>query len=139
MSPRQAGRVQVCTVTQARIRLNQAKAFLEVAELIGVEEDELATPDVAAALAVLAGIAASDAVCCAVLGQRSRGQDHRQALALLAQIVPDGKVLERDLDRLLSIKDDAHYGMLHVSVGRASVALKQARRLLNAAEIHVRG
>ncbi|HZN18923.1 MAG TPA: hypothetical protein VFB84_12225 [Micromonosporaceae bacterium] len=43
-------------------------AFLEVAEMVGAEQDELATPGVAAALAVLAGIAASDAVCCAALG-----------------------------------------------------------------------
>jgi hypothetical protein len=124
-------------LAQARVRLNQAKAFLEVAELVGGEEDELATSDVAAALAVLAGIAASDAACCATMGVRSRGQDHRQALALLAQIAPDGKVLERDLDRLLSIKDDAHYGMLHVSSQRTAAAIKQARRLVDAVAVHL--
>jgi hypothetical protein len=113
-------------------------AFLEVAEMVGAETDELATPGVATALAVLAGIAASDAVCCAALGQRSRAQDHRQATVLLAQISPNGGAMARDLERLLAIKDDAHYGMLHVSSQRATAALRQARRLFEAASIHLR-
>ena len=106
--------------------------------MVGAERDELATPGAAAALAVLAGIAASDAVCCAVLAQRSRGQDHRQAISLLSQIAPDGPAMARDLERLLTIKDDAHYGMLHVSSQRAAAALKQARRLFDNASAHVR-
>lgn len=106
--------------------------------MVGVEQDELATPGVAAALAVLAGIAASDAVCCAALGQRSRGQDHRQAIALLSQVSPDGQPMARDLERLLAVKDDAHYGMLHLSSQRAALALRQARRLFDAVSAHVR-
>jgi hypothetical protein len=105
--------------------------------MVGAEQDELATPGTAAALAVLAGIAAADAVCCAALGQRSRGQDHRQAISLLAQIAPDGQAMARDLERLLAIKDDAHYGMLHVSSQRATSALRQARRLFDTATAHV--
>jgi hypothetical protein len=57
MSPRQPGRTETCGLKQARIRLAQARAFLEVAKLVGTENDELATPRVAASLAVLAGIA----------------------------------------------------------------------------------
>jgi hypothetical protein len=98
MSPRQPGRTETCGLQQARIRLAQARAFLEVPELVGAENDELATPGVAASLAVLAGIAAVDAACCAAVGRRSRGQDHRQALALIAQIVPNGQTMSRDLD-----------------------------------------
>ena len=122
---------------QARTRLGQARAFLEVAELVGAEPDELASPGVAAALAVLAGIAAADAACCAALGRRPRGQDHRQALALLTQVLPDGQAMSRDLDRLLAVKDDAHYGLLHVSGQRAAAALRHARRLLDTAIRHV--
>lgn len=92
----------------------------------------------AAALAVLAGIAASDAACGAALGQRSRGDDHRQALALLGQITPQGAAMRRDLGRLLTIKDDAHYGTLDVSRLRAAAAVRQARRLVEAAERLVR-
>jgi hypothetical protein len=144
MSPRQPGRTETCGLQQARIRLAQARAFLEVAELVGAENDELATPGVAASLAVLAGIAAVDAACCAAVdaaccaavGRRSRGQDHRQALTLIAQIVPNGQTMSRDLDRLLAVKDDAHYGLLHVSAQRAVAALRQARRLVQTAAEH---
>ena len=95
-------------------------------------------PGVTATLAVLAGIAASDAACCQVLGQRSRGQDHRQALAMLRQIEPDGQAMARDLERLLTIKDDAHYGMLNISAQRAKAALRQAGHIVEAATGHVR-
>jgi len=56
MTPKGVGRTQVCNPEQARVRLTQARAFLEVAELVVGENDELATPGVAASLAVLAGI-----------------------------------------------------------------------------------
>lgn len=138
MNPRRAGRTQRCGSEQARARWIQAGAFLEVAELVGVEEEELATPSVVAALAVLAGIAASDAACCAALGLRSRGQDHRQALALLSEIAPGGPAMRRDLDRLLAIKDDAHYGLLDVSRQRAGAALRQARRLVDSVALLIR-
>lgn len=52
MSPRPTGRSQACGPTEARTRLSQARAFLEVAELVGTEQHEVATPHVAAALAV---------------------------------------------------------------------------------------
>jgi hypothetical protein len=137
MSPRPTGRTQLCGADHARVRLAQARAFLDVAEMIGAEQDELATPGTAAALAVLAGIAASDAACCAALGQRSRGQEHRLAVGLLEQLAPDGPAMAKDLDRLLAVKDDAHYGLLHLSSQRATSALRQARRLVESAAVHV--
>jgi hypothetical protein len=137
MSPRPPGRTQQCGAEDARTRLDHARAFLEVAELVGAEDDNLATPGVAAALAVLAGIAASDAACCAALGQRSRGQEHRRAVELLRQIAPDGNAMASHLDRLLSIEDDAHYGVLDVGAQRAKAALRQARSLVDAATTHV--
>jgi dihydroorotase-like cyclic amidohydrolase len=137
MTPRRTGRTQACGVREARTRMEHARAFLEVAELVGAEQDELATPSVTAALAVLAGIAAADAACCARLGQRSRGQDHTQALALLTDVAPDGSAMARDVERLLAVKDDAHYGLLHVSAQRAAAALRQARRLVDTAASHV--
>jgi hypothetical protein len=107
--------------------------FLETAELVATVDDDLASPGVAAALAVLAGIAASDATCCAVLGERSRGQDHRQATSLLGRVEPGGKALARDLARLLDIKDGAHYGLVYVTGKKAAAAVRQARRLVEAA------
>jgi hypothetical protein len=138
VSPRSSGRVQSCDQTQAQVRLDQARAFLDAAELIGTVDDDLASPGVAAALAVLAGIAASDTACCVALGQRSRGQDHHQATDLLRQVDPEGRTLARDLARLLDIKDGAHYGMVYVSGQKASAAIKQARRLVDAARALIR-
>ncbi|WP_327638168.1 hypothetical protein OHB24_07280 [Kribbella sp. NBC_00482] len=127
------GRAQECNRAQAAVRLNQARAFLEVAELVGAEDDELANDNVAAALAVLAGIAAADAACCGTLGQRSRGQDHRQAIQMVAQAGPDGKALSQALRRLLDIKDGAHYGMIYVGAAKAKAAIRNARTLVDGA------
>lgn len=138
MSPRGAGRTQTCSIEQARIRQAQARAFLDVAELVVGEDDALATPGVAASLAVLAGIAASDAACCASLGRRPRGQDHKQAVELLSQVEPQGRELARALSRLLDIKDGAHYGMVYVGGQRAAAAVRQARILVDAAASLVR-
>lgn len=132
-------RTQPCELSHAKVRLEHARSFANVAELVGAEwDDELATPSVAAALAVLSGIAAADAVCCKELRMRSRGQDHRQACDLLGTIQPDGREMARDLARLLAIKDDAHYGLLDVSTQRAKLALRQARGLVKAAEAHIK-
>lgn len=77
MSPRQSGRIVTCAPAECRSRRDQARAFLEVAELVLTEDRREA--HVAAALAVLAGIAATDAICGLSLGKWSRGQDHNQA------------------------------------------------------------
>lgn len=54
--------------------------------------------------AVNAGIAAADAICGSKLGYRSNGQDHRQAIQLLTQALPEKKTAARDLGRLLEAK-----------------------------------
>ena len=123
MSPRQ----QTCTRDDARRRLADAHSMMVVADL--VITDDL-TPGVAGALAVLAGIAASDAACCAVLGSRNRGQDHQDAVTLLGSIEPNGPAMARDLRRLLSRKDDAHYGFGSLAVGEERKMVEWAHRLL---------
>jgi len=55
---RPGARSSVCSKAEARTRLQQAEAFLYVASITLDEHNDLATPGVAAALAVLAGIAA---------------------------------------------------------------------------------
>ncbi|HWH32493.1 MAG TPA: hypothetical protein VNU01_07460 [Egibacteraceae bacterium] len=82
-----------------------------VARLVIEDDTDAVAPGVAASLAVLAGIAASDAACCARLKVRARGTDHQEAVALLAGVEPHGKRMARDLDRILKRKDDAHYGL----------------------------
>src|SRR5438132_11832111 len=83
---RTEGRTQPCDRNAAKTRIAHARKFLEVAELVASETGIEESKSCAAALAVLAGIAAVDAACCAILGRRPRGQDHRQAADLVEQI-----------------------------------------------------
>jgi len=119
---RPSGRTAPCSRADAQGRFRRAEAFLYVADLVLGEQvaddggnDAINLSGVSAALAVLAGIAAADAACCHRLGTRSRGQDHGRAVALVGTIVPNGPEMARDLDRLLDLKDNAHYGVLGVS------------------------
>lgn len=131
MSPRgrARGRAQPCSSREAQAKLRRAEQFMEVAALIKDEPD----PDwasAAAAVAVLAGISASDAACCKALGERSRGQDHHDAEALLELIEPGGRNAANALRRLINLKDEAHYGFCNVSAQDLRSALTQASRLI---------
>jgi hypothetical protein len=69
--------------------------------LVGGKPDPCAEAQVAASNAISAGIAATDAICGAVLGERSSDQDHRVAVDLLATVQPDGSRLAGKLRRIL--------------------------------------
>jgi hypothetical protein len=84
----------------------------------------------AASSAVLAGIAAADAVCCQRLGERSRSQDHRDAVALVRQVAPGGGDAARRLQRLLAIKDEAQYGFTELAGQKHQAALRHAGALV---------
>ena len=142
---RPKGRTVGCSRDDARNRLKRAESFLVVADLVLGERIEMPDQDdainlsgVAAALAVLAGIAAADAACCHRLGVRSRGQDHIQAVKLVRQVNPNGDDLAQDLDRLLDLKDNAHYGILGVSDSDARKATEWARRMTDNAHAVLR-
>lgn len=123
------GRTQACGDREAQAKFRRAEQFMEVATLIRDEPD----PDwasAAAALAVLAGISASDAACCKALGERSRGQDHHDAEALLELIEPGGKSAANAMRRLINLKDEAHYGFYHVAAPDLKSAFTQAQRLI---------
>lgn len=130
MSGRRPARTQSCTAAQARVRLSSAERFLEVAKLVEGEGDDDAVRSVGASLAVLAGIAASDAACCLALGQRSRAQNHHEAEGLLAGIANGGAEAATSLRRLLDLKDKAHYGFIHASQDDLKISVRQAERLL---------
>ncbi len=131
---KRVGRTQPCDRTQARTRLENAQKSLEVAELAAGEEEIPASRSVAAALAVLSGIAAADAACCAALGRRSRGEDHREAAALLRQIVPGGDRAAKAFIELLNLKDTAQYGLIPLTRRELTTALRRAKRLLDFAD-----
>lgn len=135
MTPRRVDRTEPGGRAEATARLGQARKFLEVAKLVQGAEGELpSSASVAAALAVLAGIAASDAACFAALGRRSRGQSHHAAEALLKQIVPDGAKAAQALGRLIDLKDTAHYGIINVTPPKLKNALRDATQLVHFAE-----
>lgn len=122
-----------CTRAEAVTRLAHAGALVTAAELLLSDEADPAMPGVAVANAALAGIAASDAACCARLGERPRGQAHAEAVRLVATVAPHGEELARDLERLLNRKDDAHYGTTFVTRADAERLVGYARRMVQTA------
>ena len=122
-------RTAKCNGKDANLRLKAAKAYLEVAELI-LEDDRDEFASVATGNAVLAGIAAADALCCKGMGKRARGRDHRQAAELVKEASAKGPRHRTLLLQLLELKDEAHYGF-EVSAGKASRAVTAARELVN--------
>lgn len=130
MTPRREDRSEPGGRAEATARLVQARKFLEVAKLVEDAEGDLpSSVSVAASLAVLAGIAASDAACFAALGRRSRGQSRHAAEALLKQIVPGGAKAAQAFGRLIDLKDTAHYGIINVTPTKLKNALRDASHL----------
>lgn len=126
------GRVQQCDEQDARVRLRDARAQLDLADVV-----ETSTPEerkAGASCAVLAGIAASDAACCKALGKHSRSQDHRDAVALVRQVEPGGPEAAKNLERLLAMKDQVQYGLGDISRQRLVAGLRQAKALVAFAE-----
>lgn len=134
---RPRGRTQSCGLAEAHTRAGSAAKFLEVARLIESEE-EGAFRSVAASLAVLAGIAATDAACCRALGRRSRGSNHHDAEALVAEITPGGTQAATSLRRLIDLKDTAQYGIIYVSRDDFKMAMRQAEQLVEFADEVIR-
>lgn len=137
MNARRVGRTRSCGPADARARLRQAQLYLEVANLVASDEPgEQAT--VATANAVLAGIAAADAICCAIAGQRYRGDDHRRAAEYLGQVTGD-VACAGALRDLIDLKDASHYGVRNVQVRNAKRAVRKATQLVEAAADRIRG
>ena len=121
---RARGTRKQCDVQQARQRLVDARQFLEAAKLLDA-------PDVVATCAIHAAIAASDAITCHALGERSNDGNHVSAVDLLRQVDPKlATALKRALDR----KTQAGYESLDISAGDAVGCVKWASQLLEAAE-----
>lgn len=130
---RAKGRRERCGRAQARQRLGQARSYLLVSELVISAEDLAAWTNVVAGTAVLAAVAAADAICCATIGERWRGQDHERAADLLEAAVPDGKALAGALRKVLAVKDQSHYGFTFVTPAKARAAFRGAGRLIERA------
>ena len=134
MTPRPRPRVQPCGRKEALARIARARAFLTARTAALETQLDTSGNAVAASLAVLAGIAAADAACCSAIGARSRSATHADAAALLANVHPHDPAMAKDFERLISRKDDAHYGATLVSHRDASNMLKWATRIFTHAQ-----
>jgi hypothetical protein len=88
---------------------------------------------------VLAGIAASDAICCLALGEHSQGNDHGEAIRLLERVNPDGRELGKALSALLGLKTTAQYGAEPLTEEKVRRARRSAERLVNTARDRLGG
>lgn len=113
-------------------RLEQAKAFAELAELDPFASDG-PTRSAAVSNAVLAGIAAADAICCRRLGRHAAGNDHQQALDLLDQAGELGMSARKQLATLLSAKNKAQYEQVDPTVTEAKRVMRAMHRILELA------
>lgn len=120
-----------CGATTRAGRLAKAKGFFTAAETVGVLDDEGSLVDATVTLYVHAGIAAADVLCCARLGEHAQGQDHGEAVALLAKVDADAS---KHLRRLLGLKTKAGYSAVSTSITDARTAARSAAHLVGAAE-----
>ena len=88
----------------------------------------------ATALAVLAGIAASDAACCAALGRRSRGQNHRQATELVEQIASGESSGGQRPTPVAQSQGSGPDGLFDVGGQDPQAGLRQAKALVDFAD-----
>ncbi|WP_326955936.1 hypothetical protein [Amycolatopsis sp. NBC_01286] len=102
-------RTKRCTPEILGGRLAKAEQFWEVADMVrGLvdEQDPSEIGDAYVTLCVHAGIAAADALCCAGLGEHAQGENHNDAVELLARVDKDAG---RALRALLALKTKAGY------------------------------
>ena len=116
----------------ARARLKEAGVYLAMAELAG--SGKSAESKVAGSNAILAGIAAADAICGLVLGERSAGDDHIQAINLLKRAIHPSTKAATSLKRLLTQKTPVQYGADAISSSDAADLIRWARDIVQEAD-----
>jgi hypothetical protein len=127
VSPRPTGRKVECTLADARARLHDAIAFLEVAD-IATDAAVVATN------AIHAAIAAADAICCVALRERSADGNHAAGVRLLTRV---DRRLGNALGRCLDRKTQAAYESRDVATTDAANCVHHATQLVDAARTRV--
>lgn len=127
MTPRAANKRSPCDIGTATRHLEQAREFLADARCATGSSSRVV-------LFVMAGINASDAICCAVLREHATGSDHLAAQSLLAKVRPDGKSLATHLGTLMRNKNKASYTVDAISAGEITKCERAAEALVRAAE-----
>ncbi len=124
MSAKATQRSVPCNTADARSRLIDARAFLEVAEVSD-------NTDVIATNAIHAAIAAADVVCCLALGRRSTSPNHGDAVEVLRQV---DATKANSLRRCLDLKTKAAYETRDLSAKDATATVRHAIHPIDAAE-----
>lgn len=114
---------------KARAHLAKARQFLDAAEL-KLDADLY---DAAASAAVSAGINAKDAICLRLVGQTTKGENHKRAAGELARAGQAGKELELTFARLLGLKTTAQYQAASIARGEAVKVVEWAARMVDGA------
>lgn len=118
-----------CTPATRSGRSRKAEQFAEAAGNVRDLADEAAdVADAYVTLLVHAGIAASDVICCARLGEHAMGDNHAEAVKMLASA--SDKKLAGDLSTLLGVKTKAGYSDRSVSGDDITRAERATERLL---------
>jgi hypothetical protein len=113
-------------------RLAKAHQFAQAAaDVLALADEAQDVGDAFVTLAVHAGIAASDVICCARLGEHSRSERHDDAVALLKKADPQAA---KALRVLLGMKTFAGYSSAPVSAEDRVRADRAMNALLNAAD-----
>ncbi|KRE22869.1 hypothetical protein ASG80_08265 [Agromyces sp. Soil535] len=125
------------TAADVATRASHARAFMAAAELVDALADDAGIESKAnllGSLAVLAGIAASDAICGASLGERAAGENHTDAVVLLKRASPPEDSSSAQLKRLLDAKTTTQYSPILIGDTKAADLLTAAQRLLKTME-----
>lgn len=129
-------RDNVRTVAADRVvaqgRLAKAKQFLRVAEDARALAEDEEISDAVVTLYVHAGIAAGDAICAGAIGRHAKGQDHQDAVSLLASVDKQASIL---LGALLGMKTRAGYGHDPISATNMVRAERAATALVAQASL----
>ena len=120
----------------AETRLNDARAFLQQADISLQFVDGPRRNAIVVSSAVLAGIAACDAACALALGMVSAGA-HDQAVRLLTRVSGSTKAVG-DLSKLVAIKTASQYTGKSMAERQATDAITRAQRLVAFAESQLR-
>lgn len=117
----------------ALARTHVAREYYLLADLVAAEDRPFAH-NAAAGNAVLAAIAASDAICCLKLRRYHAGEDHRAAVSLLGEVRPEGRELAKQLAKVLAVKDQVHYSGDPLAESTLRTVLRGTARLVEKAE-----
>jgi hypothetical protein len=133
---RRAGDVQAvaetkpCTASTRAGRMAKDRQFLVAAETIATVVDDQEIADAFVTLCVHAGVAAADVICCARLGVYHSGENHNEAVALLASV---DKSAAWQLKALLDMKTRSGYSPVLTSAADQKRAGRAAAELVAAA------